>query len=149
MLCTDDNFPDQSGWLSPFGSFTDRTAGQALKDNPKERRGQWFAGQGDRWEMFRRQNSSEYAEYEMLLKIIDFVNDFIVFKDHFLVVFLSNCFFVNRPWRPAARSLLQHAQVCGGSCDMGMTKTSCCRPFPMDISTTNHDPGIWAIVKMR
>lgn len=32
---------------------------------------------------------------------------------------------------------------------MGMTKTSCCRPFPMDISMTNHDPGIWAIVKIE
>lgn len=92
MLCTDDHFPDQSGWLPPFGSFTDRTGGQALKDNPKERRGQWFAGPGDRWEMFWKQNSSEYAEYEMLFTIIDFENDFIVFKDHFLVVFLSNCF---------------------------------------------------------
>lgn len=47
---------------------------------------------GHRWEMFRKQNSSEYAAYEMLFTIMDFVNDFIVFKDPFLVVFLSNCF---------------------------------------------------------
>jgi len=48
--------------------------------------------------MFRKQNSSEYAEYEMLFTIIDFVNDFIVFKDPFLVVFLSMIsVFVSRP----------------------------------------------------
>lgn len=42
------NSKSESDELPPFGSVTGRTAGQALKDNPKERRGQWFAGQGHR-----------------------------------------------------------------------------------------------------
>ena len=136
-----------------FGSFTGRTAGQALKDNPTERRGQWLAGYGHRWEMFRKQKSSEY---EMLFTIIDFIWFYKWFHSPETTPswwYVCPWFLFVRPWRPAARSLLQHAQVCGGVKRVWLKVTESSwisLPIPkIDISMTNHDPRIWVIVKMR
>lgn len=92
MLCTDDNFPDQSGWLPASEASLAEPPDRRWRTIPKRDEVNGLRDKDADEKCFGNRTHQNSSEYEMFFTIIDFVNDFIVFKDHFLVVFLSNCF---------------------------------------------------------